>query len=125
MAKKKAKKGWKEAEKELEGLPVTTCDFIPGYEIVGYKGYVWGTTVQSRFFGQELIAMIKSLIGGEITQYTHMINHARLGAVHKMVQNAESLGANAIISVRAGSSSVMPGTVEVFCYGTAVEVKPK
>jgi len=118
------KKDWRKSEKELEGVAVTTCDFIPGYEIVEYKGYVWGTTVQSRFFGHEILAMLKALVGGEISQYTSMINHARLAATRKMAENAKGLGANAVIGVKAGSSSIVPGTVEVFCYGTAVKIRP-
>ncbi|MCD4739751.1 YbjQ family protein [archaeon] len=122
MAKKK---NWKEAETELEGIPVATSEAIPGYTIKAYKGYVWGTTVKARFIGHDIIAAVKMLIGGEIDQYTNMINEAKLEAVHKMVKNAKALDANAVISVRAGTAQVLPGTVEIFCYGTAVEVIPE
>jgi uncharacterized protein YbjQ (UPF0145 family) len=121
----KEKRDWKDAEKELEGVPVTTSDFVPGYEITEYKGYVWGTTVRARFVGHDFLAFLKSLLGGEVHQYTSMINEARLIAIHKMVENAKGLGANAVISVRAGTAQVMPGTVEIFCYGTAVTIVPK
>lgn len=119
------KKNWREAETELSGIPVTTSDFVPGYEIVEYKGLVWGTTVRARFVGHDILAALKTFVGGEITQYTKMINDAKFIAIHKMVENAKSLGANAIISVRTGSTQIIPGTVEIFCYGTAVRVIKK
>jgi len=121
----KEKRDWKEAETELEGVPVTTSDFVPGYETKEYKGYVWGTTVRARFVGHDFLAFLKSLLGGEVNQYTSMINEARLIAIHKMVENAKALDANAVICVRAGTAQVLPGTVEIFCYGTAVTIVPK
>lgn len=120
-----AKRNWREVESELGGIPVTTSDFVPGYEVVEYKGLVWGTTVRARFVGHDILAALKTFIGGEITQYTKMINDAKLTAIHKMVENAKNLGANAVISVRTGSTQVIPGTVEIFCYGTAVTVVKK
>ena len=118
-------RSWEETEKELERIPVTTSDYVPGYEIAEYRGFVWGTTVRARFIGHDILAAVKTLIGGEIVEYTKMINDARLIAIHKMVKNAKQLGANAIISVRAGTAQVVPGTIEIFCYGTAVKIVPK
>ena len=120
-----AKKNGKESEEELEGIPVVTSDFIPGFAIDGYKGFVWGTTVRARFVGHDILAALKTFIGGEIPEYTKMINDAKLIAIHKMVENAKSLGADAVISVRMGTTQVIPGTVEIFCYGTAVTVVKK
>ena len=119
------KRDWREAEKELEGVPVTTSDFVPGYRIVNYKGYVWGATVRARFIGHDIIAALKTLVGGEIDQDTQMTNEARLIAINKMVENAKSLGANAVISTRTGTAQIVPGTVEIFCYGTAVTIVPE
>ena len=121
----KKKKGWKEVELELGGIPVTTSEFVPGYTVGEYKGLVWGTTVRARFVGHDILAAIKTLVGGEIGQYTQMINEARLIATKKMVENAKSLGANAVIDVHAGTAQILPGTVEIFCYGTAVTIKPE
>ena len=121
----KKKSNWRESEFELEGIPVTTSDWIPGYDINSYKGFVWGTTVRARFVGHDILAAVKTLVGGEIDQYTQMINEARLIATHKMVKNAKDLGANAVIGVHAGTAQILPGTVEIFCYGTAVKVVPK
>lgn len=119
------KKDWKIIEKELEGVPISTTDTIPGREITEYKGYVWGTTVQARFFGHDILAVLRSMIGGEIWQYTRMINEAKQTVVHKLVDNAQALGADAVVGVRMGSMQVVSGTVEIFAYGTAVKLKPK
>ena len=116
---------WKIVEKELEGVPVSTTDSIPGAEIADYKGYVWGTTVQAKFFGHDILAVFKSLVGGEIWQYTRMINESKQFVVHRLVENAKALGADGIIGVRMGSAQIVPGTVEIFAYGTAVKLKKK
>lgn len=108
---------------EDKSIPVSTSSALPGYTITEYKGYVWGTTVRARFVGHDILAAIKTLIGGEISQYTQMINEARLNATHKMIENAKELGADAVVDVRAGTAQIMPGTVEIFCYGTAVKIK--
>ncbi len=101
---------------------VTTPD-LPGYDIKEVKGLVWGTSVRAKFLGKDLIAIFRSLVGGEIKEYTDMINIARRHVIERMVANAKALGANAIISSHIGTTSqVLPGTVELFAYGTAVVV---
>ena len=86
-------------------------------------GMVKGTVVQSKNFGKDFMAGMKTLVGGEITGYTEMLNEARQIAVKRMVDEAEALGADAVINVRYGSSSVMQGAAEVIAYGTAVKYK--
>ncbi len=96
---------------------LVNIDYIPGKEFE-VLGIVKGTVVQSKNFGKDFMAGMKTLVGGEITGYTEMLNEARQIAVKRMVD--EALGADAIINIRYGSSSVMQGAAEVIAYGTAV-----
>ena len=99
---------------------LVNIDYIPGKEFE-VLGLVKGTVVQSKNFGKDFMAGMKTLVGGEITGYTEMLNEARQIAVKRMVDEAEALvGADAIINIRYGSSSVMQGAAEVIAYGTAV-----
>ena len=97
-------------------------DHIPGRE-VEVLGMVRGTIVQSKNFGKDFMAGMKTLVGGEITGYTKMLVEARQIATKRMVDEAEALGADAVINVRYGSSSVMQGAAEVIAYGTAVKFR--
>ena len=90
---------------------LVNIDYIPGKEFE-VLGIVKGTVVQSKNFGKDFMAGMKTLVGGEITGYTEMLK--------RMVDEAEALGADAIINIRYGSSSVMQGAAEVIAYGTAV-----
>ncbi len=93
---------------------------IPGTEFEAL-GMVKGTVVQSKNFGKDFMAAMKTLVGGEIVGYTEMLNEARQIAVKRMVDEAKELGADAIVGVRYGSSQVMSGAAEVIAYGTAVK----
>ena len=86
-------------------------------------GIVKGTIVQSKNFGKDFMAGMKTLVGGEITGYTEMLVEARQLATKRMVDEAEALGADAVVNVRYGSSSVMQGAAEVIAYGTAVKYR--
>jgi len=97
-------------------------DYVPGREIEALS-IVKGTVVQSKNFGKDFMAGMKTLVGGEITGYTEMLVEARQIATKRMVDEAEALGADAIVNVRYGSSSVMQGAAEVIAYGTAVKFK--
>lgn len=105
-------------------MEVATTETIPGYSIKEVKGLVWGTSVRAKFVGKDIIALLRTLVGGEVTEYTDMINEARRYVVDRMARNAEALGANGIISVRMGTAQVIPGTTEIFGYGTAVVLEP-
>lgn len=85
-------------------------------------GIVKGTVVHSKNVGKDFMAAMKTLVGGELTGYTQMLNEARQIAVKRMVDEAETLGADAVINVRYGTSSVMSGAAEVIAYGTAVKI---
>lgn len=90
------------------------------YEVLGL---VKGEIVQSKHFGKDFMAGMKTLVGGEIKGYTEMIKEARQIATRRMVDEAEKLGADAIVGVKYGSSAVMQGAAEVIAYGTAVKFK--
>lgn len=106
-------------------MKLVNTDYIPGEEIVEALGVVKGTVVQSKNIGRDFMAGMKTIVGGEITGYTEMLNTARSIATKRMVDDANSLGADAIINIRYGSSAVMSGAAEVIAYGTAVKLKEK
>lgn len=108
---------------EVKKMKLVSIDYIPGSEIVEALGIVKGQIVQSKNMGRDFMAGMKTIVGGEITSYTDMISLARSMATKRMVDEAESLGADAIINVRYGSSSVMNGAAEIIVYGTAVKLK--
>lgn len=103
-------------------MDLFTLEYIPGKEIEAI-GIVQGNVVQSKDFGKDLIAGLKTLVGGEIHDYTNMITDARAIATGRMIQQAVAQEADAIIGIRYGSSSVMQGAAEIIVYGTAVKYK--
>lgn len=104
-------------------MKLVNIDYIPGYEITEALGLVKGTVVQSKNIGRDFMAGMKTIVGGEIVGYTEMLTTARQIATKRMVDDANNLGADAIINIRYGSSSVMNGAAEVIAYGTAVKIK--
>ena len=97
-------------------------DHVPGRDMEAI-GLVKGTVVQSKNFGKDFMAGMKTLVGGEIKSYTEMLVEARHIATKRMVDEANALGADAIVNIRFGSSAVMQGAAEVIAYGTAVKLK--
>ena len=97
-------------------------DYIPGKEIE-VLGIVKGTVVQTKNFGKDFMAGMKTLVGGEIKGYTEMLTEARQIATKRMVDEAENMGADAILNITFGSSAVMSGAAEIIAYGTAVKIK--
>jgi len=104
-------------------MKLLNIDYVPGYEITEALGLVKGTVVQSKNIGRDFMAGMKTIVGGEIVGYTEMLTTARGMATKRMVDDAEGLGADAIINIRYGSSSVMSGAAEVIAYGTAVKLE--
>ena len=102
-------------------MKLVSIDYIPGKEIDAL-GIVKGTVVQSKNIGRDFMAGMKTLVGGEIAGYTEMLNEARQIATKRMVDEAQVLGADAVIGVRYGSSAVMQGAAEIVAYGTAVKI---
>ena len=105
-------------------MKLLNIDHIPGKEIEAL-GIVKGTVVHTKNLGRDFMAVMKTLVGGELVGYTQMLNEARQIAVKRMVDEAEEIGADAIVNVRYGTSSVMSGAAEVIAYGTAVKVIDK
>lgn len=102
-------------------MKLLNIDYIPGKELE-VLGIVKGTIVQSKNFGKDFMSAMKTLVGGEIKDYTEMLTEARQIAMKRMVDEAEALGADAVINVRFSSSSMMQGAAEVMAYGTAVRI---
>jgi len=111
-----------ESYEEEEIMLLVNIDYIPGKEFE-VLGMAKGTVVQSKNFGKDFMAGMKTLVGGEIVSYTEMLNEARQIAVKRMVDEAEAMGADAVVNIRYGSSAVMQGAAEVIAYGTAVRFK--
>ncbi|MDZ5470168.1 YbjQ family protein [Bacillus sp. 31A1R] len=102
---------------------IVTTDFVPGKEIKELKGFVKGSTVQSKHIGKDLLAGLKTIVGGEITEYTEMMDEARQKAIGRLVEDAKSKGANAVIAMKLETSAVMQNASEIIAYGTAVVVE--
>ena len=101
---------------------MTTSDSIPGREIGETIGVVSANAVRARNVGQDILAGLKNLVGGEITQYQELLVRSRLQAVEDLQADAERQGADAIVAVRMSTSTVAQGAVEVMVYGTAVKL---
>lgn len=102
---------------------LVTSDDIPGKKITKVLGLVRGNTIRARHVGRDILAALRNVVGGEITDYTKMIAESREQAVDRMIAEAEELGANAIVTIRFSTSSMMQGAAELLCYGTAVVVE--
>jgi uncharacterized protein YbjQ (UPF0145 family) len=102
---------------------VTTSDSIEGKKTVKSLGLVRGNTIRARHVGHDFVAGLRGIVGGEITDYTKMMAESREQALDRMVEEAESLGANAVVTVRFSTSMIMQHAAEILAYGTAVVVE--
>ena len=102
---------------------ITTSDQIPGKEIVRTIGWVKGNTIRARHLGRDIMAGLRGVVGGEITEYTKMMAESREQAIQRMVEDAEEQGANAVVGLRFTTSMIMQNASEILAYGTAVVVK--
>jgi uncharacterized protein YbjQ (UPF0145 family) len=102
---------------------MVTTEFVPGKTIKKNLGLVRGNTIRARHMGRDILAFLRNIVGGEIRDYTKMMAEAREQAIDRMVEEAESLGANAIINVRFTTSMIMQSASEILAYGTAVIVE--
>ena len=102
---------------------VTSCENIAGKRIVRTIGLVKGNTIRARHVGRDIGAMFRVIVGGEIKEYTKLMAESREQAFDRMIADAESQGANAIIMTRYSTSAVMSGAAELLAYGTAVVVE--
>ena len=95
-------------------------EIIPGRRVKEHMGIVQGSTVRSKHVGKDILAGFKNVVGGELKAYTELLSEARRQATERMIDEAESIGANAIINIRYTTTSVTPGAAEILAYGTAV-----
>ncbi len=102
---------------------VTNIEIVPGKRIVKHMGMVSGNTVRSKHAGRDLMAGLKNIFGGELKGYTELLTESREEALQRMIAQAESIGANAVVNVRLSTSSIAAGAAELFAYGTAVVVE--
>ena len=101
---------------------LVNTDYITGKK-VHMLGLVKGSTIQTKHLGKDMAAGFKTLVGGELTKYTQMMDNARKIATDRMAQEAQALGADAVVGVRYSSSSIMQSAAEVMAYGTAVKLR--
>ncbi len=101
-------------------MKLATTEYITGKEL-GYLGLVKGSVVQAKHIGKDLMAIAKTMAGGEITGYTELLQEARSIATERMIEEAKKLGADAIVSIRYTTSNIMDTASEVMAYGTAVK----
>jgi uncharacterized protein YbjQ (UPF0145 family) len=102
---------------------LSNTESVPGKTILEFYGVVTGSTVRAKHIGRDLMAGLKNIVGGELKGYTELLQEARNQALERMVQEARSVGANAVVNVRFSTSSVAQGAAELFAYGTAVKVE--
>ncbi len=102
---------------------VTTLD-IPGSRVTQTFGLVRGSTIRARHVGKDIMAVLRNMAGGEVKEYTKMLAESREQAIDRMVEEAQALGADAIVGLRFQTSMVMSGAAEMLCYGTAVMLEP-
>lgn len=101
---------------------VVTTESVPGMQVSEVYGLVTGSTVRAKHVGRDIMAGLKNIVGGELTGYTELLAESRNEALTRMLAQASSMGANAVVNVRFATSSVAAGASELFAYGTAVRV---
>lgn len=99
---------------------VTTAEQVEGRRVVKTLGLVSGSTIRAKHIGKDIMAQFRGIVGGEVTEYTEMMNEAREEAVQRMIQDAEKKGANAVISMRFSTAMIMQFAAEILAYGTGV-----
>ncbi|MAX68419.1 MAG: hypothetical protein CMP60_01850 [Flavobacteriales bacterium] len=102
---------------------VTTTETIPDKEISEILGIARGSTVRAKNIGRDIFAGLKNIVGGEISEYTRLQAESREQAMQRMIEDANRMGADAIINVRLTTAMIMQGTAEILAYGTAVKLK--
>jgi len=103
---------------------ISNLEFLPDRTVKRHLGLVQGSSVRSKHVGRDIMAGLKNVFGGELKGYTELLQDSRIEATDRMLEQAESIGANAILNVRYSTSSIAAGAAEIFVYGTAVELEP-
>jgi len=107
----------------VSSLIISNTENIPGRTIVEFYGVVTGNTVRAKHIGRDIMAGLKNIVGGELVGYTELLQDSRKEATDRMIEQAQSMGANAVVNVRFATSSISQGAAELFAYGTAVRVE--
>lgn len=107
----------------MRDIQLSNLESIPGTRIVKHLGMVQGNTVRAKHVGKDILAGLKNIVGGELKAYTELLNDSREESTQRMIEQARSVGANAVLNVRFSTSSVSAGASELFVYGTAVFVE--
>ncbi len=104
----------------MSSILLSNLEIVPGHRITRHLGLVSGSTVRAKHVGRDIMAGLKNIVGGELKGYTELLQDSRKEATDRMVQQAESIGANAVINIRFSTSSIAQGAAELYVYGTAV-----
>ncbi len=102
---------------------LSNTESVPGTRVVEFYGVVTGSTVRAKHLGRDFMASLKNIFGGELRGYTELLQESRQEAIERMIEQAQSVGANAVVNVRFSTSSIAQGAAELFAYGTAVRVE--
>lgn len=102
---------------------VSNLEFLPGKKVVKHLGLVQGSSVRAKHAGRDIMANLKNIFGGELKGYTELLQESREEATERLIAQAKSLGANAVLNVRFSTSSIAAGAAEIFVYGSAVQLE--
>ena len=102
---------------------VSNLELIPGRRVIAHYGIVQGSTVRAKHVGKDIFASLKNIVGGELKGYTELMQEARDEAVERMIAEAQSMGANAVLNVRFATTSITMGAAEILAYGSAVKLE--
>ena len=102
---------------------LTNLETVPGKSIIAHYGLVQGSTIRAKHMGRDITAGIKNIFGGELTEYTELLQESRTESTNRMMTQAKELGANAVVNVRFSTSAVTQGAAEILAYGTAVKIE--
>lgn len=102
---------------------ITNIETIPNHEIVEQLGLVQGSTVRAKHVGRDIMAGLKNIVGGELRGYTELLNEAREEAIERMKEQAQAMGADAVLNVRLSTAAITAGASEILAYGTAVRIR--
>ncbi len=109
--------------KKESPMLVSNLELVPGKRVTAHFGIVQGSTVRAKHVGKDIFAGLKNIVGGELKGYTELMQEAREESIQRMIAEAESMGANAILNVRFATTSIAAGAAEILAYGSAVRLE--
>lgn len=104
-------------------MMLSTTESLPGQRITAVHGVARGNTIRARHIGSDIVAALRNVVGGEVTEYTKLMGEAREQAIDRMMRDAEAMGANAVVGMRFTTSMIAQGAAEILAFGTAVTVE--